>query len=251
MIVWVASFPRSGNRLCRAMLRRSVGSERVGSAASKAALRRDLVELLGRLGVGPEDDPLPALREHDEPVFLKTHSLPQHLHTLPHPGTHAEGGTEGSPALYLVRDGRDCLVSYAHYLKEVDDRPRFQRMSFEEVVEWLVTEAGPHGGPFGGWSGNVGAWRRREAPTEIVRFEDLLEDPVAAIATATKALGLDLPEPSTAPPSIEEMRSRSRRPELVRRGKTGSWRSEFPPDLLDEFWERHGEEMEALGYPRK
>ena len=198
----------------------------------------------------PDDDPLPALREADEPVFLKTHSLPEFIHTLPEPRKTIPGGEEESPALYLVRDGRDCFVSFAHYLKEVDDRPRFKNMSYAEVMEWLVTDAGPKGGPFGGWSGNVGAWRRRTAPTAFIRFEDLREDPVDSITAGALELGVDLPEPQRKPPSLEQMRERSRQPKIVRSGKTGSWRSEFPPGLLEEFWARHGEEMDALGYPR-
>jgi hypothetical protein len=250
LIVWIASYPRSGNRLCRSTLRQTFGAEHVGSAASDAALSKDLSGLLPRLAVGPEDDPLAALRRFDQPVFLKTHSLPEYIHTLPKPRSTVPAGDEDSPALYLVRDGRDCFVSYAHYLKEVDDRPRFQRMSFAEVVEWLVTEAGPQGGPFGGWSGNVAAWRRRRAPTVVIRFEDLREDPVSAIQDGAASLGIDLPAPRAAPPSFAEMKRRSRRPELVRQGSSGSWRTEFPTDLLDEFWTRHGEQMEALGYSR-
>ncbi len=251
MIVWVASYPRSGNRLCRSTLRQAFRVEHVGSAASKAAIRNDLGDLLQRLGVGKEDDPLAALRRADEPVFLKTHSLPQFIHVLPEPRTVMPAAEEASPAIYLVRDGRDCFVSYAHYLKEVDNRPRFQKLSFPEVVEWLVTDAGPQGGPFGGWSGNVSAWRSRTGPTAIVRFEDLREDPASAITAGAAELGIDLPPPQAEPPSFEEMKKRSRRPELVRQGRTGSWRTEFPPDLLGEFWARHGEQMDALGYPRE
>lgn len=256
MIVWVASYPRSGNRLCRATLRQAFGEQHVGSAASDVALRNDLKSLLDELGVGEDADPLPVLRQLDQPVFLKTHSLPQHIHWLP---TNSGGilqraeneavpeVAEDSPAIYLVRDGRDCLVSFAHYLKEISDRPRFRPMSHDEAVADLMRRKAP----YGGWSGNVGAWRRREGPTEIVRFEDLIENPLAAIGRAADALGLELAEPRAEPPSFEELRERSRRPKLLRRGEAGSWRSEFPPDLLPEFWRRHGEQMEALGYPRE
>ena len=257
MIVWVASYPRAGNRLCRTILRRAFGAT-VASAAREDTLRRDLSELLGSLGVGPQDDPLPALRELEEPVFLKTHSLPQHVHRIP---AKSDGGpqppaqdvippdAEESRALYLVRDGRDSLLSFAHYVKEVAKRARYRDMGFEEIVADLMRR--PY--PYGGWSGNVGAWRRRSAPTVLIRFEDLIQDPVARVAAAAGGLGIDLPEPQGPAPTIDEMRAGAKRrekPELVRGGRTGSWRSDFPASLLDEFWERHGREMEALGYPR-
>lgn len=253
MIVWVASYPRSGNRLCRTTLRKAFGV-RTASAASVNALYNDLGELLGGLGIGPDDDPLPALREHEETFFLKTHSMPDHLHWLPDESEGIlqradrevpPGDKEPSPALYLVRDGRDCLVSFAHYLKEIADRPWFVSKSNERAIARLMRQRRP----FGGWSGNVGAWRRRPSPVQFVRFEDLLEDPIAAIAAGAKELGVPLPEPQNDAPSFEEMKARSPKPELLRRGRKEAWRTEFPVDLLDEFWERHGEEMEALGYP--
>jgi hypothetical protein len=213
---------------------------------------RSLGALLDELEVGPDDDPLPALRVCRQPVFLKTHALPDRIHRMPRrkdeePGIQCPPEEwEDSPAFYMVRDGRDAIVSFAHYLREVRVRPRLQEMSFEEVIATLVRRDMP----YGGWSGNVGAWRRRPGPTAIVRFEELIEDPVKAISAAASALGVELSEPRREPPSFEELRDRSRTPKLLRRGQAGSWRTEFPPDLLDEFWRRHGEEMHVLGYPR-
>ena len=256
MIVWIASYPRSGNRLCRATIRGAFG-QRTASAGSAATLRNDLGELLDSLGVGPDDDPLPALRDWDETIFVKTHSLPQHLHWLGERGR-GKGLTErlkeegppreleDSPALYLVRDGRDCLISYAHFTQEIADRPKFRSLSHERAIARLMRR----NNPYGGWSKHVRSWRERPS-TQFIRFEDLIEDPVAAIAAGAEALGIDLPEPQSGGPSFEEMRARSRKPELVRRGRKEGWRTDFPPALTEEFWERHGDEMDALGDPRE
>jgi len=35
---------------------------------------------------------------------------------------------------------------------------------------------------------------------------------------------------------------------LVRRGKPGSWKDEFPADLLPLFWQRNGSAMHQFGY---
>jgi hypothetical protein len=245
MIVWVASFPRSGNRLCRTTLRRVFGV-RVGSAASRASLQKDLGEFLDELGIGPDEDPLPALRELDEPVFLKTHSLPEHVHHLPEKGGPPEPGQEDSPAVYLVRDGRDCLVSFAHYVVENSGRKKYASMRYEEALADLVRRRNP----YGGWSGNVAAWRARAAPTAVVRFEDLADDPEGEIARATQRLGLEMPAKSGEMPSFEELQARRSNAHIMRRGKAGSWKSEFPPDLLELFWTRHGEQMDELGYSR-
>lgn len=259
MILWVASYPRSGNRLCRAALRRVFGLRVptigwVPTIGSDPALRNTVAKL--QVGAGSSDDALTALREFDEPICLKTHSLPGYLHFLPNVpaaidqqpgGDNLPDGSEDSAALYGVRDGRDCLVSFARYLRDVAKQPRFLSMSYEEAVADLMRPPTA----YGGWSAHVAAWRSREGPTEIIRFEDLVKDAVDTIRVGANALGIDLPEPRADPLSFEEMRERAPNPHLVRRGKPGSWRSEFPPDLLDEFWDRNGEQMEALGYPRE
>ena len=244
MIVWVASYPRSGNRMSRSTLRQAYGIKLIGSAASDEALRRDLGDLLDELGAAPGEDPLPPLREYDKPVFLKTHSVPEQVHTLPEVKEQRPEEEERSPALYLVRDGRDCLVSYAHYMRRYNKR--FAEKSFEEALYDLIWRPNP----YGGWAGNVGGWRRRTAPVAFVHFEDMLEDSVAALGEGAAKLGLELGEPVREAPTFEQAQERSRKPELLRRGKAGSWRSEFPPDLMDEFWKHHGEEMERAGYER-
>jgi hypothetical protein len=251
MIVWIASYPRSGNRLCRSTLRHAFRVGPMGFPGGKNPLRKKRVgEILEELGVGPDDDPLAALREYDKPVYLKTHDLPQHIHVMPAQRRQADSnGSEGqdeSPALYLVRDGREAIVSFAHYLKEVRRPARLESVSFEELMTMLVRREQP----YGGWSGNVGAWRRRSAPTAIIRFEDLAEDAVAAIKAGADSVGLDLPEPKSML-SFNVLKAGSITPSIMRKGQAGGWREEFPPKLLEEFWSKHGEEMDALGYSRE
>jgi hypothetical protein len=222
MLVWVASVPRSGNNLCLLTLRRAFG------ATTGSALDPD--PLISRLSLDPEVDLRAAVRERDDTIFVKTHRLPR--------------PDDGDPAVYLVRDGRDSLVSYAHFMR-AQGEPRFHSMSFPEALAALI-EREDH--PYGSWSANVRAWTRREAATEIVRFERLIEDPVGTVREAVTSLGIDLPEQRGRLPTFDELHERN--PKIFRRGKVGSWQSELPPRLEERFWELHGAEMEALGYPR-
>jgi hypothetical protein len=137
-------------------------------------------------------------------------------------------------------------VSFAHYLQNLTERTRYRSVTREKAIAMLMRTKRP----YGGWSRHVGRWRRRQAPTAFVRFEDLIADPIAAIAAGADELGVQLNEPRREAPTFEEMKERSRKPDLLRRGRAEAWRTEFPPHLLDEFWALHGEEMEALGYPR-
>jgi hypothetical protein len=222
MIVWVASFPRSGNNLCLLTLSKVFDAE-TGSALNPEALR-------SRLSLDRAADLHQAVRELDETVFLKTHRTAE--------------PADDDPALYLVRDGRDSLVSYAHFMQARGDS-QYESLSFEETLADLI-EREDH--PYGSWSANVRSWLDRDAPTHVLQFEELIEDPVRAVRRAMRALGITLPEPVGRLPSFGELHERN--PLVFRRGKVGSWRSELPERLERRFWRLHGAEMETLGYRR-
>jgi hypothetical protein len=223
VIVWVASYPRSGNNLCSRQTLKSVFRATTGAVQNPEPVLR-------RLALKPGANPVAAMRRHRKTIFLKTHRVAD--------------ADAPDPAIYLVRDARDSLVSYAHFAK-AQGEPWCRSLSFEETLAALINRTDHH---YGSWSSNVRAWTGREAPTQVIHFEELVEDPVGVVRGAVEALGVALPEPSGEPPSFEELRKRD--PGLYRRGKPGAWRSEFPPDLQKLAWRLHGAEMEALGYPR-
>ena len=90
--------------------------------------------------------------------FVKTHDLPNR---------------DNNPAVVLIRDGRDAVVSYAHFFLKTErgiDHPG--RDLFEETLRGIVD-----GDSFGGWSDNVNAWVDRVGPDRAVRYEDLGQGP--------------------------------------------------------------------------
>jgi sulfotransferase family protein len=211
--VWLASFPRSGNTFARVVLRSVYG---VGSSSAypegKGRLATELAETVADAGLEPR----------------KTHEL--------------EHAGDDSPAIYVLRDGRDCYVSYAHFALELDER--YRGMAYSDVLRTLIDSPDQ----FGGWSRHVDVWTSRAAPTAVIRYEDLLADPAATVAGACEELGLDLPAGAGAPPAMASLRERE--PLLFRRGVAGSWRDEMPPELEELFWSRHGQTMARVGYCR-
>ena len=99
---------------------------------------------------------------------------------------------------------------------------------------------------FGDWSMNVTAWHERDGRTAVVRFEDLIRDPIGQVATALAELDLPLEETKEAMPSFKSLQTRW--PGFFRRGRIGSWRNEMPEDIHEQFWQRHGNAMRVLGY---
>jgi hypothetical protein len=227
MIVWIASFPRSGNNLFRATLHRLFGVKS-GSVFPEPP---GADPFLDALSLHLPEDSIDALREQDAPVFVKTHRLAD--------------ADESSPAIYLVRDGRDALVSYAHFVKARRERG-FRSLNFRRALSKLI-EREIH--PYGSWSSNVRAWTRRDAPTAVVRFEELVESPAGIVRDAVESLGVSLPSPTGELPSFEELHERN--PVVFRRGEIGSWTSELPARLEQRFWELYGAEMLVMGYSRE
>ena len=82
----------------------------------------------------------------------------------------------------------------------------------------------------------------------MIHFEDLVRDPPSTVAAAFERLGLPIPPADGELTSFAE--ARNRMPDVFRRGEVGSWRDEMPGNLAEHFWELHGEQMLALGYPR-
>src|SRR5437879_528140 len=88
----LASYPRSGNTFFRVIL-----SHRYGLTVHTD---RPPPAEWGKIGL---------VAGAGEPLFYKTHGLPE------------AGDTR--PAVYIVRDGRDALVSYAHFTLAYAQQP--------------------------------------------------------------------------------------------------------------------------------
>jgi hypothetical protein len=208
----------------RSVLWEGFGGTHSGSIYPKELEQHPSVREFG-FTVDPAD--LEPLRESDEVTFVKTHAL-----TPP----------DDSPAIYMVRDGRDAIASYARFAIEMGAEG-FEGRSFEDAAEALIAE---RGGEFGGWSGNVRSWTRRDAPTAIVRFEELIADPIPVAGAALRRLGLRLAG-SGEPATFQDLHAID--PLMFQRGRVDGWRAELPDSLQRLFWRIHGAEMLLLGYP--
>jgi hypothetical protein len=229
MIVWVASFPRSGNTFLRIILYRLYGVR-----TSTVYDVDGVAERLGKDLIGFTDRPgsLSEMRAVDEPHFVKTHRQRD------------ADVDEDDRAICLVRDGRDALVSWARQASEED------ASTYEDQLRSKILRVSAVG--TGSWGTNVLSWLRPSAPHRVVlRYEDLIRDPHAAvtpiIATVAPVLGL---RPEAATPSLEELRGHDDL--FFRRGRTGSHQDELPTELHQLFWSRVDNQaaMALLGYPR-
>lgn len=231
MNVWLASYPRSGNTFFRIIL-----SDRYGLASNDGpAIPPERWGSLKRIDATlcPNSDP-------NAPHFTKTHLLP---------------GSDTDPAVYIVRNGLDALVSYTHFAltfgrqqANPDIVPQVRETvdpyEFQETLRGLMLETQS---PFGTWSQNVNAWAARPK-TAVIRYEDLVRDPLGTADRALKSIGLSLEPVGEKIPTFDELKAVD--PQFFRRGTVGSHRQEFPAELLDLFWTENGETMRRMGYMR-
>lgn len=220
MIVWLASYPRSGNTFCRVLLRRLYGLPTYDIHEPYPTPMPQYEHLIGRATL---DRPISALQRDARLHVVKTHEIPR----------------DDYPAIYLVRDGRDAAVSYAWYVMPSGG-------DYLGLLRHIIESPGY----YGGWSRNVRAWTSRRAPTALVRFDDLITNPTAELQRAMTAIGLALGEPkATKVPSFSDLHAFG--PQHFRKGRTGAWRDDMPDDLHLLFWRRHGATMRALGYTER
>lgn len=223
MLLWLASYPRSGNTFLRVLLNGVFGLPSVdihGASAERAFIRNGTVfEAMG--GVTHNLDPsdlIARARESDHLAVVKTHERP--------------GGDD--PAIYLVRDGRSSIMSYYHYLRNVEGSDG----DLEDVIRGRV-----YGGT---WSEHIYDWapERRER-TLLIRFENLVTHPELEIGRIGQFLCL---EPlTTAVMTFDALNGAF--PQFFRSGSDERNVRELEESgCLDLFWRWHTPMMVRLGY---
>lgn len=225
MLVWLASYPRSGNTFFRCLLQHLCG---VPSSEKPLMPNSPLIQSFGIQPVRAHS--YEEIAAWEEVAFVKTHELP---------------GNNSYPAVYLVRDGRDALVSYAYHTLVYDRGMQLETIDLATYCRTLHDLILEQRSPFGTWARNVEAWTARPN-TIVLRFEELIRQPTECLSQVIEELALPIKIKKQAAPTFAELHEIE--PTFFRRGKVGSWRDEFPPDLLALFWQQFRPTMTRLGY---
>lgn len=155
--------------------------------------------------------------------------------------------------IYLVRDGRDCAVSYYHWsgASKKTDFPSFVR---SHILKGNLTSPA--------WQDHVVGWTQKLRPTDLfVRYEDLIGPAqVSEVQRLARFLELERSDEQVATALSKSTMERQQRDfsthqalakKKVGVGKgAGAWRDLFDEALLDEFWEVAGPAMEKSGYEK-
>jgi hypothetical protein len=274
-IVWLASYPKSGNTWVRILLTnylrdaqapadiqdleigpiasaRSMFDEAVGVAASDltpAQVERYRPQVYEQLAA-----------ESPETLFLKIHdAFTRTAEGVPTVTPRATAGV-----LYLVRNPLDVAVSFAFHcgvtpaamVARMND-PGFTFSSaaghlHQQLAQRLLT-----------WSGHARSWLDEAGlPVHLVRYEDLARAPLATFSEMLAFVGLD-PEPVRVARAIgfssfETLRAQEAShgfnetpvtaERFFRKGRVGDWRNHLTEDQAQRIVADHGAMMRRFGY---
>jgi Sulfotransferase domain len=173
------------------------------------------------------------------PTFFKTHDLPKPHHRR---------------VIYLVRDGRDAMVSYFHHLAALGPSP--------DCLKLVATGDGLF--PCR-WHEHVEAWLENPYGAEMitVSYEMLSRDRITELGRICAFAGLERGQGTLSfvaqNCTFETMREKERKfgwanPDwpkakaFVRRGKVGSYKDEMPPEILEAFLQISTPALKRMGY---
>lgn len=271
---WLASYPKSGNTWMRIFLEslltggKTPDINKLTSGISNAA-SRDLFdrvldiessELTGEeiLDARPDQFAIEASEAH-APLYRKVHDAwrftPSGAPLFP------PGLTLG--ALHLVRDPRDVALSLASYMNWSVDRaisfmanPEAELESPNSRITPLLVQK------VCSWSMHAESWLEAPVPKLLLRYEDMLSDPVASFAKAALFLRIDTRSETIEVAveavhfdrlvKLEEADGFAEKPpgaeRFFRKGIAGDWRGSLSKEQVARIEADHGTLMKKLGY---
>jgi hypothetical protein len=273
-IVWLASFPKSGNTWTRAFLHNLVhvtsgeaAAQRINELnqfSSTSAAKFLFEEVLGFSPTEKHLEQIAAARGRAQQyiadlveglIFVKTHQALAVDRGHPTINFSVTAG-----AIYIIRNPLDVAISYAHHLsRSIDATIDIMNLKNMEtaVNDKQVYEL------YGSWSQHVLSWTRKpHRAIYVMRYEDMLAEPRKTFGGLARHL-LFKPSESELADAIdrssfdrlreqEEKEGFRERPEkaerFFREGRTDQWKEVLTQKQVQRIVDAHHEQMQRFGY---
>lgn len=270
-IVWLASYPKSGNTWVRVFLANYLLNaekpvplnhvHRIAAGDSIAEFYRriagghyDPEDYIGHLRL--RDRVLKAVTGNGADVnMLKTHNARLFMH-----GTELIPARHTRSAIYILRHPLDVAVSYSrHY----GITPAETALRLGRPDNGIGGDARTVGQYLGNWSDHVRGWTEsRDFPVHTMRYEDLKQDPHGCFAAMLDSLGVPVDQErldrAVGFSSFDEMTRQEsetpflEKPEQAERffhsGRTGQWEDVLAPEDIEKIRRDHAAVMKKFGY---
>ena len=271
-ILWLASYPKSGNTWMRVFLANLILNEpeplalkRINEVCSSEPNEVWFKPLTSKPVSELSDKKIAALRTkaQEHAVQLNKNIIPMKTHSFcgkdyGHP-TISVKATMG--VIYIVRDPRDVVLSAAdHYGLTVD-----------QAIEMMNDKAARGRGMPGNtvyermssWSDHVKSWTAwKHTPLQVLRYEDMTADPIGVFGGVARKLGITNDEArikqavefssfktlqaQEADTGFVEKSVNSQR--FFRSGRAGGWRDKLSARQVAAIERDHAVQMRRFGY---
>jgi len=270
-IVWLASYPKSGNTWIRVFLANLIANRSEPVALNDLARYCDdeaRPELFSRIAGRPSTelslDEIIAIRPRVHEAiaanargtrFVKSHNYAGALNGHP---LHNPTVTAG--AIYVVRNPLDVAVSMTHHFG-ITLEDAIARLGSEQVAtgndEMFVTQI------LSSWSVHVQGWADLASDRVLVlRYEDLLEKPGKQFAKVARLVGIGQDrariERAVKHATFQNLASMEKKHGFVevsdkatrffRDGRTNQWRDVLSREQVQRVVDVHREQMSRFGY---
>lgn len=275
-IVWLASFPKSGNTWIRVFLH-SLDMVMRGNPPEAIDINQ-----LGRFSISDHNptlyerylsrpistlsaDEVMALHPEvqyrlmdgaDGVIAVKTHSAQINVD-----GHQTINRAASAGAVYAIRNPMDVAISLAHFRGIPIDQ------AIDDMATSMLTVMSPGElTPFvtGSWTENVRSWTiPPQDPVLVVRYEDMLDKPVKTFGGMARHVlvqpneeqlqaAIDLSAFSQLQAKEKETGFAGKTGQstalFFREGRSGQWREALTPAQIDRIVDAHGEQMARFGY---
>jgi len=272
-IVWLASYPKSGNTWLRAFIYNLIEKPaRPGRIAvlpkyfeSESEPRWYMPFLGGKTPEECSSEEIIALKSmvHREiaasrprgTIFTKTHN---HFGSFNEHALHDISVTAG--VIYIVRNPLDVVLSTADHFG----------LSIDQAIDFMANEktATPSNMEYvtsvlDSWSNHVESWTQQDHPKKlVVRYEDMLDKPLKAFGWVAKLLGMGKDKNAIKRAirfsSFSELKKQESRSGFIerspssksffRKGRKNQWVDELSDEQVERIVERHREQMTRYHY---
>ena len=274
-IVWLASYPKSGNTWFRIFLTNLLGGMSEPAdindlnftpIASHRGLFDNIVGIEASDLTHHEIERLrPSVYDHisrnlKTPFFMKVHDA----YTLVDSQTPLFPTSATKCVIYLIRNPLDVAVSFAHHsgwdydtsiMNMADNRMAFCSKNYKlhiQLRQTLLT-----------WSGHVKSWTEQsELPVCVLRYEDMKNSPLETFKKAVRFAGLDFSDKEIAEAlkkcTIEELQRQESEngfreksylsKAFFRKGEAGAWKDDLTEAQARQVEYDHEEIMQIYGY---
>lgn len=269
-ITWVASYPRSGNTWLRFLVANCLVDQEFDWNKAMNSFAFELYYYLKQM----KDEGWTAEKVVEtmrsvvknqptgdrigERLFMKTHNAWSSDHPF---------AEFGGPAVLIVRDPRDVLLSAVNFHKLTRDADADPVAYAHRYIEHGSDPAWINAG-YGTWYDHYRSWTAQaDFPVHVVRYETLKTDPVPALLQLCDFLGFEVSQADaeraverTALAKLQDVERKARADgsfgglnegyQFFNTGQSGQSLDDLEPGLDDLFEQKFASELAELGYAR-